>query len=100
MIYKLLKVLYDLKQSLYFWYKKLLSFFFEKLGLKQINADYNMVIIKTNLDSLVISTIIDDIKSIVPNESWMVKQVKSKHISIFLIIDMGPISFYLDLKVD
>ena len=34
MVYKLLKVLYNLKQSPRLWYKKLSAFFLEHLGLK------------------------------------------------------------------
>lgn len=36
--------------------------FFKKLGLKQINIDYNIFIIKIGLNKLIISTFINDIK--------------------------------------
>lgn len=62
MVYKLLKVLYNLKQFLHFWYKRFANFLLQKLALSKINVDHNIFLIKRSLNGLVISTFIDDIK--------------------------------------
>lgn len=62
MVYKLLKALYGLKQSLHLWYKKPSTFFLEKLGLKQIQADQNIFIIDARLDRPIMSMFIDNIQ--------------------------------------
>ncbi len=62
--------------------------------------DHSIFIIETSLDGPVVNIIIDDIKIMIFKKSKMIEQMKSKHISIFLMIDIGPISFYLGLKVE
>lgn len=99
MIYKLLKALYGLKQLPRLWYKRLSSFLLERLGLRQINADYSIFVTNASLDKPVVSTFVDDIKIMAPKESGIIEQVKSELISTFLIVNIGPVSFYLALKV-
>ena len=99
MVCKLLKALYDLKQSLRLWYKRLANFLLKKLGLKRINADHSIFIIKADLDGPIVSTLIDNIKIRAPKDSGMIEQVKLELTFAFSMIDMGPISFYLSLKV-
>lgn len=92
--------MYGLKQSPHFWYKKLSSFSFEKIGLRQINADHSIFVTSTGLDGLVFSTFVDDIKIMAPKKSRIIEQVKSELTSAFSMVDMGPVSFYLGLKVE
>lgn len=54
---------------------------------------------KVGLNGPVVSTFADDIKIMAPKDSEMIEWVKLKLIFAFSIIDMGLISFYLDLKV-
>lgn len=100
MIYKLLKVLYSLKQSLYLWYKRLSIFFFTKLDLIRIHTNHSIFILEIGIKDSILSIIIDDIKIIVSKRSEIIKKIKQKLIAAFFMVDMGPISFYLGLRVD
>lgn len=99
MVWKLQKALYGLKRSLRLWYERLATFFLEKLGLKRINVDHSIFVTKIGLDEPVVSTFVDDIKVIAPKGSKMMEKVKTELTSAFSMVDMGPISFYLSLKV-
>lgn len=99
MVCKLLKALCGLKQSPRLWYERLSSFLLERLGLKRINADHNIFVTTAGLDGPVVSTFVDDIKIMASKESGMIERVKSKLTSAFSMVNMGPISFYLGLKV-
>lgn len=99
MVYKLLKALYGLKQSPRLWYEQLSGFLLEKLGLMRINADHSIFVTKEGLDGPIVSTFVDDIKIMAPKESGAIDRVKQELTSAFSIVDMGPISFYLGLKV-
>ena len=96
---KLLKALYGLKQSPHLWYERLSSFLLERLGLRQINTDYSIFVTNAGLDGPVISTFVDDIKIMAPKRSGMIERVKSELASAFSMVNMGPISFWLGLKV-
>lgn len=72
MIYKLLKILHDLKQLPQIWYERLLIFFLQKLGLLQINIDYSIFMAKIGLNCLVIYMFIDDIKIIASKEKRII----------------------------
>lgn len=97
---RLLKALYSLKQFPWLWCKKLSRFLLKKLGLACIHTDHNIFIIKAGLNSLIVSTFIDDIKVMTWKGSGIIYYVKAKLIVVFLIVDMGPISFYLKLKIE
>lgn len=99
MVCKLRKALYGLKQSPRLWYKRLATFFLEKLGLKRINADHSIFVTKAGLDEPVVSTFVDDIKIMIPKGSGMIEAVKAELTLAFSMV-MGPISFYLGLKVE
>lgn len=99
MVCKLLKALYGLKQSPCFWYKRLANFFFKKLGLKRINVNHSTFVIMGGLDGPVVNTFVNNIKIMAPKDNKMIKQIKLELILAFSMIDMGPISFYLGLKV-
>ena len=100
MVCRLLKALYGLKQSLQLWYKRLSTFFLKKLGLKRINFDQSVFVTVVGLDGPVVSTIVDDIKVMAPKGSGMIERVKVELTSSFSMADMGPISFYLGLKME
>lgn len=100
MVYRLLKALYGLNQSLQLWYEKLSGFLLEKLGLAYIHADHSIFIKKAGLNGLIVSTFIADIKVIAPKGSGIVFHVKAELTAAFSIVDMGPISFYQRLKVE
>lgn len=99
MVYKLQKALYGLKQSLSLWYKRLATFFLKRLGLKRINIDHSIFITKAGLDGPVVSIFIDDIKIMTSKEIRIMETMKADLTSAFLMVDIGPISFYLGLKV-
>ena len=46
------------------------------------------------------STFVDDIKVIAPKGSGIIQRVKTELTAAFSMVDMGPISFYLGLKVE
>lgn len=96
---KLLKALYDLKQLPRLWYERLSGFLLEKLELMRINADHGIFVTKKGLDGPIVSTFVDDIKIMAPKRSGVIDRVKQELISAFSIVDIGPISFYLGLKV-
>lgn len=73
MVYKLLKVLYNLKQFFCLCYKKLLSLIFERLELRQINKNYSIFVTNVNLDKPIINMFIDNIKIMVLKKSGMIK---------------------------
>lgn len=73
--------------------------FFKKLGLKQINTDHSIFVAKTGLDKPVVSIFVNNIKIMALKNSEMIEQIKLKLIFAFFIIDIGPISFYLGLKI-
>lgn len=99
MVCKLLKTLYGLKQSPRLWYKRFANFLIKKLSLKWINVNHNIFVTKAGLDGPVVSTFVNDIKIIAPKDSGMIEWIKLEFTFAFFMIDMGPISFYLGLKV-
>lgn len=54
----------------------------------------------TSFDGLIVSIFAYDIKIMALKRSGMIKQMKTKLASTFLIADIEPISFYLSLKVE
>ena len=100
MVYKLLKALYNFKQSPHLWYKRLLTFFLKKLGLKHIHANYSIFALGTRLKSLMLSIFINDIKIIMPKDNGIIQQIKTKLTAVFFILVMDIISFYPRLKID
>ncbi len=99
MVCRLLKALYGLKQSPRLWYERLSDFLLQKLGLRRINADHSIFISEAGLDGPVVSTFVDDIKIMAPKESGQISRVKAELTATFSMVDRGPISFYLGLKV-
>ena len=75
-------------------------FLLKKLGLQHINMDYKIFIIFAGINSLIVSWYINNIKIIGAKVSDQIKKVKGVLDVIFEMINMGPISFYLGLKVE
>lgn len=100
MMCRLNKALYSLKQSSQLWYKYFSSFLLKKLGLSQINANHSIFITKHSLKNPIVNTFVDNIKIMGPERSKTIEKVKKKLATAFEIVDMGPISFYLGLKVE
>lgn len=80
MVCKLLKTLYGLKQLLQLWYERLSNFLLQKLDFSQINTDHNIFVTKSDLDGLIISTFVNDIKIIALKESGIIQWVKAIYI--------------------
>lgn len=89
MVYKLLKAFYDLKPFFWLQYERFLTFFLEKLGLKQINIDYNIFVINTGLNKLVMNFFINNIKIIAFKNNKIIKQIKSKLAFTFSMVIIG-----------
>ncbi len=100
MVCKLLKAFYGLKQSPRLWYKRLSTFFLEKLGLKRIHADHSIFVLGEGLKGPLLSVFVDDIKIMAPKDSGIIQRVKTELTSAFSMSDIGPISFYLGLRID
>ena len=100
MVCKLLKVLHDLKQSPCLQYERLSDFLLQKLGLLQINVDHSIFVTKTGLNGPITSTFVDNIKIVALKDSRFIQHVKAELAAAFSIVDMGPISFQLGLKVE
>ena len=100
MVCKLLKALYGLKQAPRLWYERLFKFLLERLGLRGINVDHSMFVTASGSNRPFISTFVDGIKVIGVNGSGHIERVTQELAAAFEMIDMGPISFYLGLKVE
>ena len=68
--------------------------------MARIHADHSIFITKRGLNGPIVSTFVDDIKIMAPKRSGIIQQVNAKLTAAFSTIDMGPISFYLGLKVE
>lgn len=71
----------------------------EKLGLVRIHADHSIFITKAGVNGPMVSTFVDDIMIMRAKGSGMITRVKAELNAAFSMIDMGPISLYLGLKV-
>ncbi len=100
MVCKLLKALYGLNQVPRLWYKRLSKFLLEKLGLQRINADYSIFVTSTGINGPIMSTFVDNIKVMGQKNSGQIEKVQAKLVATFEMVDIGPISFYLRLKVE
>lgn len=76
LVCKLLKALYNLKQTPRIWYKSLSIFLLEKLRLQQINADHSIFIFSIRINKLIVSTFIDNIKIIEIKDSSIIIRIK------------------------
>lgn len=65
-----------------------------------INANHNIFDTSSNLDGPIIKMFVDDIKIMALNKSNMIARVKSELAAALLMVDIGPINFYLQLKIE
>lgn len=100
MVCKLKKALYGLKQSPRLWYEKLSGFLLEKLGLTRLHADHGIFATKEGIKGPIVSSFVDDLNIMAPKGSGQIKRVKDELTAAFKMVDMGPISYYLGLKVE
>lgn len=97
---KLCKALYGLKQAPRLWYERLSTYLIEKLGLQRLHADHGIFAITQGIEEPLISLWVDDLNLFTPaGSSWM-KRMKDELSAGFKMVDMGPVQFYLGLKVD
>lgn len=97
---KLLKALYGLKQSPRLWYQELSTVLVKKLGLRQLHADHRIFVSESGIDGPIISVWVDDLNIFTPAGSPYMQKVKRELSFAFKMVDMGPIQFYLGLKVE
>lgn len=97
---KLLKALYSLKQELRLWYKRLSKFLLKKQGFGQIIADHSIFVIPAGINRPIVSTFVDDIEVMEVKKSGHIEKVKQELVAAFEIVDIGLISFYLNLKME
>ena len=93
MVCKLRKALYGLRQSPGPWYERFSNLLLQKLGLSRLNVDHSIFVTEAGLNGPVVSTFVDDIKIMAPKGAGIIP-------AAFSMVDMGPISFYLGLKVE
>ena len=62
--------------------------------------DHSIFVTKTGLNGPIISTFVDDIKIMALKDSRFIQRIKAELAATFSIVDMGPINFYLGLKVE
>jgi hypothetical protein len=99
MVCKLLKALYGLKQSPRLWYERLSTYLLERLGLKKLNADHSIFATPQGVSGPILSVFVDDIK-IIDKDKSRVARIKDELASAFKMVDLGPISYYLGIKVE
>ena len=100
MICKLNKALYGLKQSPRLWYERLSEFLLTKLGLSKLHADHSIFSSSAGIRGPIVTSFVDDLNIIGPKGSPMISEVKKQLNIAFKMVDMGPISHYLGLKVE
>ncbi len=71
-----------------------------EVGTPTKNADHSIFVTNTGLQGPVVGTFVNDIKIMAPKGSRMIERVKAELASVFSMADIGPISFYLGLKVE
>lgn len=100
MVCRLKKALYGLKQSPRLWYEKLSGFLLENLGLTRLHADHGIFATKDGLKGPIVSSFVDDLNIMAPKGTGLITRVKDKLKAAFNMVDMGPISYYLGLKIE
>ena len=93
------KALYGLKQSPRLWYERLAEFLFTKLGFQRIHADHSIFVTNEGVRGPIITTFVDDLNIFAPRGSGIISRIKSELAAAFDMVDMGPLAFYVGLKV-
>ena len=100
MVCRLNKALYGWKQSPRLWYERLSTFLLSKLGLEKLHADHSIFVTPQGMKGPIVTSFVDDLNIIGPKGSPMITEVKKQLKLAFKMVDMGPISYYLGLKVE
>lgn len=93
------RALYGLKQSPRLWYERLAEFLFTKLGLQRIHADHSIFVTNEGVRGPIITTFVDDLNIFAPRGSGIISRINSELAAAFDMVDMGPLAFYVGLKV-
>lgn len=93
------KALYGLKQSPRLWYERLAEFLLTKLGLYRLHADHSIFVTSQGVQGAIITTFVDDLNIFTPAGSGIMKRIKGELASAFDMVDIGPLAFYVGLKV-
>lgn len=91
--------MYGLKQSPRLWYERLAEFLFTQLGLHRIHADHSIFVTSEGVRGPIITTFVDDPNIFAPRGSGIISRIKSELAAAFDMVDMGPLAFYVGLKV-
>lgn len=97
-VYKLLKSLYGLRESLRSWYE-CFNKFINELKFKRSNYDYCLYINNTDEDPIYILLFVDDMLICSKNKR-KICEVKSKLSKRFKMKDMGKVSNYIGIDID
>lgn len=89
------KVFYDLKQAFYIWYNLILEFL-QRLAFTKTNVNYNIFVSYNK--SPFISIYIDNLL-IIGKDLNIINNLNNKLLKRFCIIDLGLVSYYLDILI-
>ena len=96
-VFKLSKVLYELKQALRAWYERLSNFLLEK-GFSQGKVDTTLFIKKSNHDFLIVQIYVDDIIFGATNHC-LCEEFSKLMQGEFEMSMMGELKFFLGLQI-
>ena len=97
LVWRVKKGLYGLKQSPRQWFKKFSGALLRR-GFKPLSADPNIFIKGNFITGLTVTVYVDDIK-IIGKGIERVRALKADLMNEFQMSDLGPISYYLGIKV-
>eukprot|EP00253_Pinus_taeda_P034810 PITA_34810 len=97
LVCKLKKSLYGLKQALRAWYAKMDSFILSQ-NFERCKSDPNVYMLRTHDSILILVLYVDDLL-ITSNFASTIAAVKRTLHDRFLVMDMGPLHFFLGLEI-
>ena len=80
-------------------YERLAEFLLIKLGLHQLHVDLSIFLTSQGVQGPIITTIVDDLIIFAPKGSKIIKRIKEELAAAFDMVDIGPLAFYVCLKV-
>lgn len=88
-----------MKQSSRLWYKRLAEFLFTKLGFYRLYADHSIFVTTEGVRDPIITTFVNDFNIFAPPRSGVIQRIKKELAAAFDMVDMGPLAFYVCLKI-